>query len=129
MTEFGTVAGAWEQQEGSLGIYILFESGDLLIISVGGMSDVAVAVLPAARRQLREPAGIASASTAPWPEAVARGWAVHSIAARSDPSGVGGTGVRMLVGPGAVTIGTYPSTWREMGEYRYFLSSKWEPTC
>lgn len=125
--DFGTVVGAWDQWEGALGIYILFADGHLLIISTAVMSDVAVALVAPEHRALVEPMGVPRSKTAPWPEAIDQRWKVHSISSTSSAPGTRDARLRMRIGAGELTVGTYPATWREMGEYRHFLSSSWEP--
>jgi hypothetical protein len=115
------LAGAWALGAGAFGIYLLFDDGDLLMLTPEHNA-VASARVTRALRARERPVGVPEHDVRPWRLAVAEGTRITSIRRLED-----GHVELCLAGRGTVKLSVYLASWRELGDGRYFLAEDWSP--
>lgn len=116
------LAGTWELgPEGAHAVVLLFDDGDLLIITPE-YDGVATVRVPRHQRLLTEPRGLPPHAAHPWGFVATEGTEVSSILRRED-----GRVEVVLAGRGTVTFSADMASWGELGDGRYLLSETWKP--
>lgn len=116
------LTGAWELgREGAHAVYLLLDSGELLIITPE-YSGVALGRVPRDKRLLEQPLGLPKHDIHPWGLAVAERTTITSIRRRAD-----GRVDLVLAGRGTVTFSAYLASWGELGNEKDFLAEDWVP--
>lgn len=111
------VYGAWEQgHDGIYGLYVLLQSGELLMFVTWGGPKVEVVQVDLQARALCEPAGLSICIGTPWGLAAATGWEIKDARRLDD-----GRVLLSFAERGVVVFSTDYYSWRELGDGRYFL--------
>ena len=117
------VMGVWEQGRGGHSVHILLDDGDLITVLSLGLDTVHAARLRRSQRLLDSPIGVPKCDRDPWVQAVREGWQLLSLQSLPD-----GSVAARLIGHGTVVFKTEGYSWRELGDYRHFLTEEWSPS-